>query len=108
MITSGPVVMVEGQLSVIPPETNYDLVKVDLGVERPSPGVELLSGGASVSGSSVAVVWITGLAQLKIGDVSKPAIPLYGGESIVLEFGKLFLVNKAQSGRELVLFVGKK
>jgi hypothetical protein len=87
---------------VIPPETDYDVVTVDLSTARSDPGTAL-----GITGTSLAVIGITGSAQIKFNSTAKPALSLIGGETWVMNFTEVYLINQAQPGCSLLLWVGK-
>lgn len=104
MPQQGPVVVgADGMLNVVPPENDYDVQTINLGTARSAPGTAL-----GISGTSLSVVALTGSAEIKFNSTSKPAIPLLGGEVWVLDFTEVYLINTAQPGTQLVLWVGKR
>lgn len=88
---------------VIKPGVEYDVIELDLGIERSDMEIK-------VKGDVISVLYLDGSVQVKINKKENPPIELDYVSRIdlrPLKFKKLYFSNTAQTGKKCVLAIGK-
>lgn len=95
---------------IISPDNSYDCVTVALSPAALVP-TEILSGGLSIAGRDLAVVFTDGTFDLRLNAAASPAIPQsptdHGSWDNTV-FTKIFMSYANQPGKTAVLYVGKR